>query len=111
MQIDQIGIMETMIDNIILDINNPLVKHIYSKQRMVFVANPERLKDICDNENFEKTYSDMQSLFIYPIKYFGKIRSLILLFFKNNRTDELEKIIESFDKYKNKLKKKVHKVI
>jgi len=111
LQIDQIGSSEIMLKKIVLDINNPLVKHIYDTQRMVFVANPDRLKDICDNDDFENAYSDMKSLFIYPVKYFGKIRSLILLFFKNDRSEDLENIIDSFDKFKSKLKKNINKVI
>ncbi len=110
-QINQIGNESKNVEKVVLDENNILVKHIYSTHRMVYVANIKKFKDICDNPVFLKSFSGMKSLFIYPFKIFGKIRSVILLFFREEKNDSLEKFVDIFEKYKTELRKNLIKII
>jgi hypothetical protein len=111
LQINQVGNDQLLPEMMVMDETNPLVKHIYEKQRMVFVSDIKKYKTVCDNRAFLKTYSDMKSLFVYPIKFFNKIRAIILIFFKDDRTDYLESIIDSFEKNQAKMKKEISKIL
>ena len=106
-QIHQIGTDSTNIEEVVLLEDNVLVQHVYSTKRMVYIANVERLKQIFNNKEFEKEYIDMHSLFIYPIKLFGKIRSLILFFFKKDAKDILEPLVEILEENKQTLRRDI----
>ncbi len=111
MQVNQVGNEKLHPELMIMDEANPLVKHIFDKQRMVFVSDIKKFKSVCDNRDYIKSYSDMKSLFIYPVKFFNKIKALVLIFFKDDMTENLETIIEDFEKHQSKLKKEVSRII
>lgn len=110
-QIYQVGLVLDDVKKVILDEKNRLVQHIYSTKRMVYVTDIKKMKYFFNDEDFEKEYTKMKSLFIYPIEYFRKIRALIFFFFKKDSKDRLESLIEILDENKKRIRKSILKLI
>ena len=111
MQTFQLGFSETNVEKIELDENNVIVQHIFLTERLVYVSDMEKTKHLFHNDKFEFYYQDIKSLFIYPVKIFGKIRSLILVGFKTDAKDKLEKLITILEENKKELRKNIIKLI
>ncbi len=107
----QIGFSESRVEKYTLDINNILVQHIFKNERLVYVADMNKIKFIFQKEDIYNDYNDMKALLIYPLKIFGKIRVLLFLAFSEDKRDLLESIIEILENNKNIIIKNVLKLI
>ncbi|MBN2544979.1 MAG: cache domain-containing protein [Spirochaetes bacterium] len=110
-QIHQVGFKHAKIEKISLDENDLLTRHLFTNKRMIFVADINKVRNAFINEKFEKELYNIKSLMIYPVKIFSKIRSLLLIFFEKDESDNLEKIIDTLESKKDELKKSVIKLI
>jgi len=107
----QVGFNEKMVEKYNLDENNILVQHIFTKERLVFISDMKKLEYFFENNQLTNEYENMSSLLIYPIKIFGKIRSLLFLSFLSNKKENLENIIETLENNKDALNKNILKLI
>jgi hypothetical protein len=111
MQTFQKGFANNLIDRVELDGNNVIVRHIFTNERLIFISDIKKTKHLFQNIEFEKEYSTAQSLLIYPVKIFGKIRALLILAFETDVKENLEMIIKILEKNKENLRKNIMKLI
>ena len=107
----QVGFNEKMVEKYNLDENNILVQHIFTKERLVFISDMKKLEYFFEDNQLTNEYENMNSLLIYPIKIFGKIRSLLFLSFLSNKKENLENIIETLENKKEALNRNILKLI
>ena len=103
-QSHQIGFEDIKkIEKVFLNKDNMLIRRVYFTKRMTYVPDIDKLNNIFNNDEFKDINSDMKSLFIYPIKLFGRIRSLIFFFFRKEESNKLDILIDILEKNKQKL--------
>jgi len=99
------------IERIELDENNPVIKHLFLTERLVFVTDVNKVKTFFHGNDWSEICENEKTFLVYPIKVFGKIRGLIIFAFKYDNKNNLENIIKVIDVNKEELKKYVLKLI
>ena len=110
-EIHKVGFGDKEIKRIILNKKNILIKHLYLKKRITYIKNYKKYGKLFTENKTIKELKDMNSLLIFPIKYYGDIRALILLFFNEDKNNNLDFLISIFKKYSRLLKKNILKLL
>ncbi|MCG8571314.1 MAG: hypothetical protein MJB14_14360 [Spirochaetes bacterium] len=107
----QIGFGKQKVQKYILDTNNLIVHHIYLTERVVYVSEINKLSSLFHNKNFENEFVDIESLIIYPVKIFKKIRALVFLGFEQEAKDKLENFIDFIQSNNYEIRKNITKIV
>jgi hypothetical protein len=107
----QVGQNENTVSRINLDYNNHIIRHIFETERIAYVSDINKAKDLFHEGEFRSQLTGFQSLFIYPVKLFGKIRSLIILGFKGDAKDRLETLVTILEDNKDTLRRDIMRII
>lgn len=110
-EIHKVGFGNKEIKRIILNEKNILIKHLYLKKRITYIKNYKKYGNLFTENKTIKELKDMNSLLIFPVKYYGDIRALILLFFNKDKNNNLDFLISIFKKYSKLLKKNILKLL
>jgi hypothetical protein len=107
----QIGFDSDSIRKIKLDFESVIVQHIYETERVVYVGNMEKTEFLFKNDDFRREFDDTNSLIIYPVKIFGKIRSLIFFGSPEVSKEKLEPLLDVLESNKAMIKKNILKIM
>ncbi len=108
----QFGFKESRVEQYNIEANNTLIQHIFTNKRLVYVADINKIKSIFhNNEKIYEDYKDMKSLLIYPVKIFGKIRSLIFFGFATDKREKLEFVVDILENNKSEIIKNILRLI
>lgn len=110
-KVDQKIGFDSIKNEISINKDDPLVKHLLTNKRVIFVSDISKIDKPFVDENIYSELSTVKSFLIYPVKMFGKIRAICLIFFKEDKTDDLDTILDLLDKKEAELKKSFTKKI
>ena len=85
----QIGFEEHKVEKYIISRTSPIIEHLFTHERMVFVTNLKKLAFVFEEVAINEEFSGAESMVVYPIKIFDRIRALIFIAFKHNSTESL----------------------
>ncbi len=110
-EIHKIGFNDKEISRVILNEHNILIKHLYSMKRIIYVKNYKKYGNLFTEIKTIQALKEMKALFLFPIKYYGDIRALILLFFNEDNNNELGSLVDIFKSYTKLIKKNIMKLL